>query len=149
MNKYQQKLLFSQDKRKGYTCDCCGQFVKIYSRSFNSNMALALLMLYKNRHKGFLHLEDLMKSEGYKRCGDASYLQHYYLIEPLKEKREDGSKRNGCYRITGRGILFCEKNLLVQERFLIFNNKIQGFEGSEIDIEKALGTKFSYDKLMS
>lgn len=138
----------AKDKREGYTCSCCGQFVKLYARSINSNMGIALICLYKNRDKGFVHLENLMSEQGYKRCGDASYLRHYQLIESLNEERKDGSKRNGMYKITGRGIMFCEKKLTVQKKFLIFNNKLEGFEGEEVNIEDVLGEKFDYSKLM-
>ncbi len=147
--KQQVQYLFPLDKRKGYKCECCDQWVQLYSRHFNSNMAIALIFLYRHREKGFIHLENTMIAAGYKRCGDASYLVHYSLIESMQENRSDGSKRNGHYKITGRGIMFCELSLKVQERFLMFNNKCKGFEGEEIDIIKALGTKFSYEKLMS
>jgi len=136
------------DKSVGYTCQCCGQFVKQYKRHFNSNMGLAMLMLYKHRDKGFVHLENLMSENGYKRCGDASYLRHYSLIQPLKEKRQDGSQRNGYYKITGLGIMFCELKTTVKEKFIIFNNKLEGFEGKDITILDALGEKFNYDTLM-
>lgn len=138
----------AKDKREGYTCNCCGQFVKLYARSINSNMGLALLILYRNKEKGFVHLENLMSEQGYKRCGDASYLRHYQLIEALNEERKDGSKRNGMYKITGRGIMFCEKKLKVQKKFLIYNNQLEGFEGEEVGIEEVLGEKFNYSKLM-
>lgn len=111
-------------------------------------MGLALLVLYKHRDKGFVHLENLMREQGYKRCGDASYLRHYQLIEALDEERKDGSKRNGMYKITGRGIMFCEKKLKVQKKFLIYNNQLEGFEGEEVNIEDVLGEKFNYAKLM-
>lgn len=138
----------SDDRRVGYDCPRCHQFVKLYSRTFNSNMACALLVLYRNRDKGFVHLENLMSEQGYKRCGDASYLRHYQLIEALNEERKDGSKRNGMYKITGRGIMFCEKKLKVQKKFLIYNNQLEGFEGEEVGIEEVLGEKFNYSKLM-
>ena len=136
------------DKRVGYTCNCCGQFVKVYCRTFNSNMAVALFYLYKRRSDDFIHVENEMSKSGYKRCGDFSYLRHYSLIEPLLEKRDDSSNRNGMYRITGRGILFIEQNLFVQKNFLTFNNKLEGFEGKEIGIIQALGIKYDYKKMM-
>ena len=146
--KHVQIALFTQNKREGYTCGCCGQFVKQYSRHFNSNMGLAILMLYKHKDKGFVHIENLMVENGYKRCGDASYLRHYNLIEPYKAKREDGSNRNGYYHITSAGILFAENKIKVKERFLTFNNNCQGFEGADIGIVDALGKKFNYAHIM-
>jgi len=149
MNAKKQVLsLFPLDKDKGYTCECCGQYVRTYKRTFNSNMALALLTLYNHENKGFVHLEKLLQKKDLPRCGDASYLRHYGLIEPFLGDRKDGSKRNGHYKITGRGLLFCEKGLTVPKHFLIFNNKLKGFEGEEIDISQALGNKFNYNALM-
>lgn len=143
-----QPTLAFPDKMKGYECPCCGQFVKMYSRAFNSNMGVALLVLYRNRERGYVHLENLLTTSGYRRCGDASYLKHYGFIEPLNEERKDGSKRNGKYRITGRGIMFCELKLTASSKFLMFNNKCYGFEGEEVNIKGVLGTKFNYAELM-
>ena len=137
------------DKDKGYYCSCCKSFVKRYTRTFNSNMALALIVLYQTREKGFIHLELTMMARGYKRSGDAAYLRHYRLIEPLKEDREDGSPKNGKYRITGAGIMFCEQKTKVQSKFLIFNNQCEGFTGDEITISEALGKRFNYSELMN
>lgn len=132
----------------GYRCSCCGQFCKRYYRHFNSNMAIALIVLYRNLDKGFVHLENLMKEAGYKRCGDASYLRHYRLIEKKEGKREDGSPRNGMYKITSAGIMFVEGKTKVKKKYIIYNNKHEGFEGDEITIQDALGTKFDYRQLM-
>lgn len=149
MNAKKQVLsLFPLDKDKGYTCECCGMFVKIYKRTFNANMAIALIALYNHENKGYVHLEKLLQSKGHARCGDASYLRHYGLIEPFLGDRKDGSKRNGHYKITGSGLLFCEMKLTVNKNFLIFNNKLKGFEGEQIDINQALGVKFNYNDLM-
>lgn len=136
------------DPDAGYTCPHCGQYCKRYYRHFNSNMAIALIVLYRNLDKGFVHLENLMKEAGYKRCGDASYLRHYRLIEKKEGKREDGSPRNGMYKITGAGIMFVEGKTKVKKKYIIYNNKHEGFEGDEITIQDALGTKFDYRQLM-
>lgn len=112
-------------------------------------MGVALLVLYKNRDKGFVHLESLLIENGHKRCGDAAYLRWYKLIEPMKGKHENGSNRNGYYKITGLGIMFCENKMTVKANFEIFNNKVEGFSGDEINIFQSLGKKFSYQELMS
>jgi hypothetical protein len=138
-----------QNPDTGYKCPCCGQLCKRYFRKFNSNMALALIVLYRHKEKGFIHLENTMKELGYKRCGDASYLRHYRLIEKMEGEREDGSPRNGMYKITGIGIMFAEGHSMVQNTFIIYNNKHEGFEGEKITIEDALGKRFDYRELMN
>lgn len=137
------------DKDRGFICPCCGLFCKRYTRNFNSGMAIALLCLYRNKHKGFIHLENTLSEEGYNRCGDASYLKWYGFIKPLNEKRKDGSNRNGMYQITGTGIMVCELKMMFQSKFIIFNNHLEGFSGKEITILEALNEKFNYNNLMS
>ena len=136
------------DKLKGYSCPCCNQFVKVYTRSFNSNMLLALIFLYRNRDKGFIHLENSMIESGYKRSGDASYLRWYGFIEGMKYNREDGSKRNGMYKITNKGILACQLKITFQSKFLIYNNNLEGFEGLEVNLSQCLDKKFNFNELM-
>jgi len=138
-----------KDIDRGYVCPCCNLYVRRYKRALNCNMGLAMLVLYKSGIRYFVHLEDLMRQYGYKRCGDASYLIHWKFLERLKEKREDGSSRNGKYKITSLGILFVEGKITAKEKALIFNNQFQGFEGKEITIKEALGNKFNYEILMA
>lgn len=133
---------------KGYICKCCGLFVKRYCRPLNSNMALALIVLYKSGLKDYVHLENLMAEKGYKRCGDASYLIYWRFLERLRERRPDNSTRNGMYRITPMGIMFVEGKIKAKARCYVFNNSWEGFTGEEINILDALGTKFSYADLM-
>lgn len=137
-----------QDIDKGYICQCCGCFVKRYTRSFNSNMAMCLLLLYKFNERGFVKVEDFLIRNGQKRCGDFSYLVHYGFLEKQVGKREDGSSRNGYYKLTGRGMMFVEGKLTAPEKFMILNNKFEGFKGREITIREALGKAFNYDELM-
>ena len=137
-----------KDFQKGFTCPSCGSFVKEYRRSLNANMALALICLYKHARNKFVKVEDLLLEKGYSRCGDFSYGRFYGFIEPLKEKRADGSKRNGYYRLTAYGCLFIEGKVKAPAKFKILHNTCTGFEGEEISIQEALGVKFDYSLLM-
>lgn len=133
---------------KGYTCSHCGSYVKLYRRSMNSNMAVALLTLYRYAPNIFVKVEDLLLKHNRGRCGDFSYLKWYNLIEPQKGQRSDGSGRNGYYRITAFGMLFCESKATVSSKFIIMHNSLKGFGGEEITIKDALGKKFNYNELM-
>lgn len=144
----QQLNITFQNIDKGYCCPQCGSFVKRYKRKFNSNMAIALIALYKYSEDKFVKVEDFLLNNGYQRCGDFSYLRFYNFIEALKEKRKDGSNRNGYYRLTSLGTMFVEKKIKAKEKFLIMNNKLEGFDGEEISIQQALGNKFDYNELM-
>ena len=148
MSTYSQSNFSFPDASKGYFCSCCGSYVKLYKRSFNSNMALCLIALYRHTKGEFVKVEKFLSDNGYQRCGDFSYLRHYGFIEAKKEKREDSSPKNGFYRITGIGRLFVEGKEKAKEKFLIQNNKLLGFEGKDLNIYEALGNKFNYDELM-
>jgi len=135
-------------KDKGYICPCCQQFCKTYTRSYNHNMAFVILALYRKQVFNFVHIERWLQTEGYPRCGDFSYNVHYGLLEKFVGEREDGSGRNGFYKLTGRGIAFAEGSHTVQAKFKIFNGKLQGFDGDWVDIHKVLGKRFDYNELM-
>lgn len=137
------------DYDNGFYCKHCGAYNKRYKRKFNSNMAVALIALYKNLGGDYVHLESFLASKGLKRCGDASYLRFYNFLEKKEGKRDDGSNRNGFYRITGLGCMFVEGKITAKETFLILHNRLEGFEGKEITIQDALGTKFNYSELMA
>lgn len=142
-----QQINLFLDYDNGFYCKHCGAYNKRYKRKFNSNMAIALIALYKNLGGDYVHLESFLASKGLKRCGDASYLRFYNFIDKKKENRDDGSPRNGFYKITGLGCLFVEKKITARETFLILHNRLEGFEGKEIFIDQV--PKFRYDELMS
>ena len=137
-----------QSFESGFICQNCGSYVKRYRRSFNGNMALALLLLCKFNIRKFVKVEDFLIKNGQKRCGDFSYLTHYGFLEKQIGNREDGSGRNGYYRITDAGIDFAMGRSTAAAKFIMLHGKCQGFEGDQINIRQALGKKFDYDELM-
>lgn len=138
-----------KDFNKGFVCDCCGQFVKAYHRKLNTSMAVVLLLMYRFGKKDFFHVEQWLKEIGRPELrADFHKLRFWNLIEAKVADREDGSKRNGFYKITGRGIMFCESKLAVKETVVLYNNKFQHFEGNEITIQQALRNKFNYNELI-
>lgn len=136
------------DADKGYYCPSCGQFCKRYYRKMNSNMAVVMIALYRKKKFGFVHIEEFMRVLGYKRSGDFAYLVHWGFLEKLVGDRPDGSKRNGFYKLTGRGLMFVEKKTTAKRTLIIYNGKCEGFEGDEITIVDALGKHFDYAELM-
>jgi hypothetical protein len=143
------KVMSHKDFQKGFICDCCGQYVKAYSRKLNTSMALVLILMFRSGKKGYWHIEKWLKEIGRPELrADYHKLRFWGLIEAKTGEREDGSKRNGYYKITGRGMLFAEGKSTVQEKAIIFNNKFQSFEGEEITIHQSLKNRFNYNELM-
>lgn len=139
------------DKDKGYNCPACTLYVKRYKRSFNANMAAALLAFHKHSGGRFVHLEDFLAQHGHggaNRCGDAAKLVLFGLLEKMPGARKDGSKRNGYYRITDKGHQFATGNITVPSHFFMFNNRLDGFTGEPVTIGEALREKFNYRELM-
>ncbi len=141
----------TKDKRdEGYTCGCCGQFVKRYSRKLNMSMAWVLIYLYRSGIRDFVHVEKMLKDNNCPQSFRADFhkLVFWRFLEKKKEDRIDGSNRNGFYKITSFGLMFCEGKVKAREKVLIFNNKMEGFDGREITIQDALTQKFNYSELM-
>ena len=132
----------------GFRCKCCNQLVKRYHRPLNSNMAYALLLLYKSGIRDWVKVESWLIDNGHQRCGDFSKLVHFGLLDKLEGNREDGSPRNGYYRLNGRSILFCENKLKVPRIAVILNGEFQKFEGANVGITDCLNKKFDYQSLM-
>lgn len=150
-----QSTITFPDKTNIVKCKCphcgleCGHASIEYHRSYNSNMALAIILLMKENTFDYVHLENLILSKGHKRCGDFSYLVHYGQIQKKEGKREDGSNKNGMYRITSAGIMFAEGKTYVHKKFIMRDGIFYGFTGGMINIQDALKTKFNYSELIS
>lgn len=135
---------------KGARCPCCGQNVKLYKRKLTSAMAYALILIKKSGHKGFFHVENYLKDQDCPSSirGDFAKLSLFGLIERHVGKREDGSNRNGHFRITDAGMDFVSGKMSVKSHVHIYNNIVMGFSDTTITIREALGKKFDYQELM-
>lgn len=139
---------------KGTNCPCCGQYVKLYKRRFNSGMARSLLIIYrltkaKNGSDKWLHLQREFANLGINsNAADYSSLKWWGLIEPA-ENDDPSKKTSGFWQITDSGIAFAEKRTKISTRAFLYNNKFCGFSTEKIDIKEALQDKFDYEELMS
>jgi hypothetical protein len=138
---------------EGATCPCCNQFVKLYKRKLNSNMAAAMISLYhadSANRRAWVHLKKyLLEKKRY--FSDAPALRHWSLIEEKPEGLEDGNPRAGYYRITELGRRFVENRASVIKHTYQYNRKILDRNQpdlSEIMIREALGDEFNYNELM-
>ena len=90
----------------GVKCPCCDQMVKLYRRKLTSAMAYGLVLLCKASWEGnYVHVEDHFKKLDIASSirGDFPKLEKFGLIEKKPGNREDGSPRNGYYRIAQKG----------------------------------------------
>lgn len=143
---------------KGGECPCCDQYVKIYRRNLNSGMANVLLRVHRYflRHPDheWLHVSKFLAEHKIQRADEAKLCFWGLLIKQGGE-RKDGSKRNGFYRISEKGIEFAEGRLAVPKYVWLLNNKVLGFSNgvdypqATVTVQDALSDQFDYREIMS
>lgn len=141
---------------KGTKCGACEQNVKGYRRQVYDAMAVGLIYLHrwhetKGYRDGWCKMPDLhsrIPRSARFHGGDFAKLVYWGLIEKLKGKRPDGSKRTGFYRLTDAGLAFVLGKSTIQQYALVYNAKLRAFEGPLITIYDALTTNFDYAQLM-
>tara|TARA_B110000467_G_C18072935_1_gene342378 strand:+ start:85 stop:642 length:558 start_codon:yes stop_codon:yes gene_type:complete len=136
----------------GEPCVTCGQLAKEYKRKLYSSMALALIYLCRiYRHTDdWVHVNDVTKKtlrHNISLGGDMAKLEHWGLI--YQKTNEDTEKRtSGFWKPTEEGIKFALMDGKVRSHVKFYNGSSNGFAGELIDINQALGEKFSYAELM-
>jgi hypothetical protein len=133
-------------------CPCCSQMVKVYKRKLNSGMAKSLLLIYKISNKigfDYIHVQDEFKKLGINAISlEYNKLEHWRLIEKRKGENPSGANRSGWWKLTPLGISFAKNGSKVQESVFVYDAKVCGFTGPEINITKAINNKFDYYQLM-
>lgn len=168
------KEMFRKAESEATPCPCCSRLVKIYRRKLNASMALALIYIYKEKLKwkalvdapgakvsfkpddkisqgDWIHVEKLLVREKAP-TGCRGYfhkLRHFGLLEQKSEIRDDGSNRNGYWRITWKGTEFIEERYKVPSYAIFYNQELLALDGGNIGIRQAMGSKFSYEGLMN
>jgi len=143
------RTIMDKAHKDGGECPCCGQFVKVYRRTITSTMARQLLTAYHRHGAGaWFHTRDVVLADA-SGAGDFAKLEHWKLIERQAHVQgEDGKRSSGMWRITSLGREFALGRTMVPMYTLIYNDKALGKEGSQIDIQDALGKKFDYREIM-
>lgn len=138
----------------GADCPCCNQFTKLYVRSFLATMAYTLIQLNRASREGtpWIHIQEMLTKarapSSIASSGDYAKMRFWGLIEPCPERREDGSKRNGYWRITDAGRAFVEGKTAIPSHVLVFGDTFLGTSGPPVTVREALGKKFNYTELM-
>lgn len=141
---------------KGEKCPCCLQMAKVYKRTITSAMAIALVHIYRRQMEiglnEWMHVENYLKgvpNAPPSLRGDFPKLRFWGLLEKKDETRDDGSDRNGFYRITPNGVGFVRGEILVHKYIYIYNQRPLKSDGVMVSISDALGEPFDYQKLMN
>lgn len=135
----------------GIICPCCGQLARKSKTPLDRSTAKMLTFMYQQHYtKGieWLHSTDLHPISG-----NYTKPKFWGLIE---EKSHDSEQRvvegevkaSGYWRLTGKGKMFVEGKLCIQEKAILFNQQYFGFWGKNVFISDCLKRPFNYTELM-
>lgn len=137
---------------KGTTCPCCDQYVRLYKRKLNANMAEFLCSLVRNyqvKHLIADYDEDVWIH--FKECKftglDYAYLALWGLME-TKANLDPAKKGSGLWRPTQKGIDFARGKVSVPSHVHIYNNVVMGWSDTTVSIREAFDRYFDYAELM-
>lgn len=131
---------------EGAECPCCTRRVQVYRRKLNSQMARALIALYRAHGLEWGHMREVLDHAGIQRADEAK-LAYWNLIAESVQHREDGG-RPGLWRVTPKGKGWLLGHSTVPAYGLFYDGRCLGLEGPEITIAEALGTRFSLAELL-
>lgn len=129
---------------KGTRCPCCGQNARVYERSIYSTMARDLIKMYRAAETSWAHVPSTINARG----GDLLKMRYWHLLEGQEAVRDDGSSRNGSWRITDKGVRYLLGQISVPKTARVYNDRCLELKGSPVTIYDALGRKFNYGDLM-
>lgn len=142
----------------GRPCHGCGHSDTIYKRPLTSAMTHALVSMhdyFASCTEEWVHLPTLLHNQNCSSTqagGDPTKMRFWGLIEQKVETREDGSSRNGYWKITEIGRQFVRGEIAVRKYLFVYRNAVlwppDPFQHPHVMVRKALGTKFNYDELM-
>jgi len=147
--------------RDGAKCACCDQHVQLYRRPITGTMALILWFLhqYDNANPGaYVHVRELIETrmqtlpkrqQAASAGGDWCKLRHWGFIEPQPGVRDDGSVRNGYWRITADGKRFADGFIDAPSHAFEYNGAGCGLDGRvRVTFKDALGKKFNFNEIV-
>jgi hypothetical protein len=126
---------------EGIHCPLCLQYAKVYKRAINSGMARALIVMYREGGRDWLHKPTVLRGLG-AAARDESLLRYWDLVQPDPD-------RYGWWRVTPRGAAFVYGTVRVPKYARVYDGRCLGLTGPLIDIHEALGNQFSLSKLMA
>lgn len=134
---------------EGVYCPCCGQYLKVWHTPFPGVAARVLCDMYckgDGPAREWVHVPSL---PSYNKGGDALKAVHWGLIEAMEGEREDGSKRNGWWRLTEHGVAFVTHEVaILRYADIVRPHQCLGRSGTPLWISEAVGRRFNWRELI-
>lgn len=143
--------------REGIICPCCKRLAKVYKRRINKGMIRALIAMVKAQAK--LPEGEYVKvgknGQVHTSGGDYGKLHNLWgLIEPKPgdDRRVDGSKRVGYWRVTKAGLMFVRGEVAVRKYLFEFGGtRVRDPDDADTSLALigALVDEYDYDEMMA
>jgi len=135
-------------QKDGGYCPCCDRWGKIYRRSMNATMARQLMWLVQAPDRGdeWVHVPSTAPA-WLLRTQQLATLQLWNLVQGAPSTTKLAS--SGLWKPTDRGVAFAKNMLSVKKYVYVYNNAAVDFEGEEITVVDALGSKYNYQEIMA
>ncbi len=130
-------------------CPTCRRYAQRYERKLHSVVAAQLIQLYKMGGAAkWVHTSELIPG-GQSGSGDFSKAKYWKLIEAREVGNDEDKKASGFWKLTDLGVSFIIGKETIQQTAVIFDDRVLKFEGPQVTIRDALGTKFSYEEMIA
>jgi len=123
-------------------CPTCGRYAKIYRRSLHCSVALQLIRLHNLGGIDAYVSASRLIPPGNTGVGDFTKAKYWSLIE---HSEGDGSM----WRLTFNGLMFVRGNARIQKYAMVYDDRVQGFDGDPVTIRECLEEKYNYEDLMA
>jgi hypothetical protein len=117
----------------------------------SATAARTLIVLWRNAGTAYTELGPILRVEapGLAGRGESTHGHWFKLLEQPAERREDGAKGNGVWRVTERGVAWIERRITVPKYAVIYADRLLGYRGERVSITECLGKRFDYTELMN
>lgn len=137
------KSVFREQLDDGARCPCCEKFAKRYRRSFNQNMASALLWLIVAQEEAEGDFVDVPGTapRWLLRSNQLSTLRWWGLVSRAK-KGDDEKGYSGLWRPSLKGIRFATGEISIPGKAITYDGEIEGFEGDYVHVDDFGGLRW-------
>lgn len=141
-----------EHRADGVKCPCCGQLAREYRRALGSSSAAVIVLLHGIPSTGYVDLPAVLAERAPRLAGAGGYAtlgKWWALLEQARGDRDDGSSRNGLWRLTELGRRWAAGAGTVPRYARLFDGELLGLEGPPVTVHEALGTRFDYRDLLA
>lgn len=152
------KVWLRDRAREGEICPCCEQYVKVYKRALNAQMARWLIWLVRCYRQSVLasdgndSIKQWVDIKGSPvRGGDYAKLVHWALVEHKRNEKDATRKDSGLWRPTQRGVDFVFRRCSVPSHVYLYDNRRLNWDDNtirQVTVVDCLDKKFNYEELM-